>query len=114
MDIQGSEFNALIGMRRLVLRDRPLFFVEIEENYLLLFGASSKRLIEEFFALGYTLYRINTEYPCDHLAVPDERVPEFESELLNLYPWKVTKLKGTTIELTFIGSRNTYDNFTLT
>jgi len=114
MDIQGSEYNALIGMRRLVLRDRPLFFVEIEENYLVLFGASSKKLIEEFFALGYTLYRINTEYPCDHLAVPDEQVPEFESELLNLYPWKVTKLKGTTIELTFIGSRNTYDNFTLT
>ena len=114
MDIQGSEFNALIGMRRLVLRDRPLFFVEIEENYLVLFGASSKRLIEEFFALGYTLYRINTEYPCDHIAVPDEQVSDFETKLLPQYPWEVTKLKGQTIELTFIASRNTYDSFTLT
>jgi len=114
MDIQGSEYNALIGMRRLVLRDRPLFFVEIEENYLILFGASSKRLIEEFFALGYTLYRINTEYPCDHIAVPDEQVSDFETKLLPQYPWEVTKLKGQTIELTFIASRNTYDSFTLT
>jgi FkbM family methyltransferase len=74
MDVQGSEENVLKGATK-VLRDvRPYFVVEIEEHHLLEFGSSSKNLLNKFIEHDYVLYRIHTPYPCDHVAVPREKV----------------------------------------
>jgi FkbM family methyltransferase len=73
MDIQGAEYLALQGMQELIKRDRPYFFVEIEEPHLLRFGTSSKQVIEHFFQLDYSLVRIRNQWPTDHVAIPNEK-----------------------------------------
>ncbi|MBK3395987.1 MULTISPECIES: FkbM family methyltransferase [Methylobacterium] len=78
MDIQGAEAVALAGMRDLLARDRPVLFVEIEEEHLRRHGSSSKAVIEHLLGLGYSLLRIRNEWPTDHLAIPNERTDLIE------------------------------------
>jgi FkbM family methyltransferase len=113
IDIQGSEYRALLGMRQLIDRDRPVLFIEIEEKYLREFGTSSEQLITHLFSLGYTLFRIKTAYPCDHVAVPNERLDKLEPRVTAAVGTSVDKLHGTGIRLRFGSSKYTYDDFSL-
>lgn len=80
MDVQGSETNVLRGARYTLDKVRPFFVVEIEEHHLLEFESSSKELLNYFIDHDYVLYRINNQYPCDHVAVPKEMpVIDFKS-----------------------------------
>ena len=81
MDIQGSELNALKGMPNLISRDRPYFFFEVEEKHLRMRGTDALTLITEFITMGFVVYRIESNYPTDHLAVPIERRHYFESAI---------------------------------
>ena len=74
MVVQGSEENVLKGATKLLQDVRPFFVVEVEEHHLLEFGSSSKNLLNKFIDCDYVLYRIHTPYPCDHVAVPREKV----------------------------------------
>lgn len=80
MDIQGSELNALKGMKNLVLRDRPIIFFEVEDVHLEFRESSRKELFESFQKLRYIIYRIETVYPSDHLAIPIEKQIEIEAK----------------------------------
>jgi FkbM family methyltransferase len=111
IDIQGYEHIALRGMKELLYRDRPLLFIEIEEYYLEKAGTSSKLLIEYLFSLGYVLYRIKSKYPCDHFAVPRERVVEIETNFLPKLIFPVDKLEGTYIDLIFNSSAYVYSEY---
>ena len=114
MDIQGSEYRALLGMEALLKRDRPLVFVEIEEHHLRACGTSSKQLIEHFFARDYVLFRIVTNYPCDHLAVPRERADAIQAQLAaSGYSYPTTRLEGREIDLTFVGHSPNYSTYVL-
>lgn len=110
IDIQGAELSALIGMRNLILRDRPVFFIEIEEHHLQCFGTSSKALIDHLLALDYSLVRINTDWPTDHMAIPNER-PEIISRCLQQGEYKTDLLSGSSVELRF-ENRFFYAGFT--
>jgi len=72
IDVQGSESNVLKGAKYLLNEVRPYFVVEVEEHHLLEFKSSSKDLLNQFIDHDYILYRINNQYPCDHVAVPKE------------------------------------------
>lgn len=111
MDIQGSEYSALVGMSKLIQRDRPTFFIEIEEKHLRARGTSSKQLIEHLFSLDYTLLRIKTNYPCDHIAVASEKLELLEKTITNNYSFRLDKLKGKEITLTFDSNSNNYSEF---
>lgn len=113
MDIQGAELEALRGAKDLIKRDRPILFIEIEENHLTALGASSEELIEMVFSLGYVLYRIHSSYPCDHLCIPEESVEEFENHTLPRFDFKTSKLAGTRVRLFFDASvsKNNYESF---
>ncbi len=113
MDIQGAELEALRGAEKLIKRDRPILFIEIEENHLTALGTSSEELIEMIFSLGYVLYRIHSSYPCDHLCIPEESVKEFERHTLPKFRFKTSKLVGTRIRLFFdpTFSKNNYESF---
>ena len=100
IDIQGAEVAALMGMHDLILKDRPAFFIEIEEHHLKKYGTSSKVLIEYIMALNYSLLRIRTEWPTDHLALPNERKDLF-ARCLRQQKYKTDLLSGSKIELTF-------------
>lgn len=73
MDVQGSECNVLTGGDKYLTAFRPFVVVEIEEHHLNDFGKTSKDLLNMFIDRDYVLYRIMTDYPCDHVAVPKEK-----------------------------------------
>ena len=100
MDIQGAEFLALKGMQGLIARDRPYFFIEIEEPHLLRFGTSSKEVIEHFFQLDYSLVRIRSQWPTDHVAVPNEK-KDIVDRLVTRSGLATDVLSGTRISLDF-------------
>lgn len=101
IDIQGSETNALKGAEKLLLRDRPMLFIEIEEQHLLAFGSSSKDLIELILSYDYVLFRIKTNYPCDHICVVKDKAEEFERNILNKLNYNFEKIEGNKVNLTF-------------
>ena len=102
MDIQGSEVDALRGAVDLLRRTRPVLYVEIEEVHLKALGSSSKELIEMLFGMGYALYRIQTEYPNDHLCIPIERADDFERTKAGCFSFTLSpRIWGKTVTLTF-------------
>ena len=101
MDIQGSEVNALRGAKETIMRHKPIMFVEIEEQRLRSFKSSSKELIELLLGYGYTLFRVMTDYPCDHICVPKEKVGEFVLSVLEEFSYKVEKIEGEKVNLFF-------------
>ena len=102
MDIQGSEVDALRGAAELLARTRPILFVEIEEVHLRALGRSSKELMETLLGMGYALYRIQNEYPCDHLCIPIEKVAEFEQTTAHRFSFRLSsRISGKTVALTF-------------
>jgi FkbM family methyltransferase len=100
IDIQGSELAALRGMRDLIARDRPAFFIEIEEHHLQRFGVSSKMVIEHLMALNYSLLRIKTDWPTDHVALPNER-SDLLGRCMSQQKYNTDLLCGSRVELTF-------------
>jgi FkbM family methyltransferase len=104
MDVQGSEWKILQGSLHTLARCRPIMFVEIEEHHLRALGSSSKQLIEGLLALDYTLVRIITDYPCDHVAIPVERAAEIAAlQASLLFPTEV--IRGKRVALEFSGAR---------
>jgi FkbM family methyltransferase len=99
-DIQGAETEALDGMRRLIDKDRPILFIEIEEAHLSRRGSSSKTLIDRLLSLDYTLIRIRTEWPTDHIAIPNERT-DIITQIQGEAGHEVDLLMGSSVELTF-------------
>lgn len=105
LDIQGSEVRALEGARSLISESRPYMFVEIEEQHLRALGTCTKELIELVFSLGYVMYRIENEYPCDHICVPAEKSEYFERNVLPKLPFNTSpKILGSEVEVIFINS----------
>lgn len=100
MDIQGAEFGALNGMRATIDRDRPVLFIEIEEAHLRKLGTSSKAVIELLMSWNYTLLRIRTEWPTDHLAVPNER-EEILTRCREQKAYELDVLAGSKVDLHF-------------
>lgn len=70
MDAQGFEEKILDGAEEILREHRPIIFFEVEEKHLIKFGSSSKKLLMKSMGYGYDIYRINSPYPSDHVAVP--------------------------------------------
>lgn len=83
MDIQGSELNALKGMPHLIAKDRPYFFFELEDKHLSMRGTNALELLTQFVRLGYVVFRVESNYPADHLAIPIEKREYFETAIHN-------------------------------
>jgi|TARA_B110000971_G_C19985804_1_gene489502 FkbM family methyltransferase len=101
IDIQGSEVIALRGLRETLKSDRPIMIVEVEEGRLKSLGNTSKELIELLLSYNYTLFRIMSSYPCDHICVPKENADEFALSVLKKFSYKVEKIEGEKVELFF-------------
>ena len=102
MDIQGSELMALEGAKKLILKQKPIIFIEIEEQYLQNLGTSTKELIETLFSLNYALFRIETNHPCDFICVPIDRADSFENTILKNLSFQTSKrIFGKSVEVFF-------------
>jgi FkbM family methyltransferase len=81
MDIQGSELSAIKGMTKLLKRDRPFIFFEVEDIHLKFHKTTSAELYSYVSSEDYSIYRIDSQYPCDNIAVPNE---DLEDVLIKL------------------------------
>jgi hypothetical protein len=79
IDVQGSEVFLLEGADTMIRNSRPIMFIEVENNWLKCFGKNSEILLNKILSLDYILVRINTDYPCDHIAIPREKKNLLES-----------------------------------
>jgi FkbM family methyltransferase len=102
IDIQGSEVKALRGARSTISKFKPYMFLEIEEIHLQAMRSSSKELIELVLSYQYVLYRIENNYPCDHICVPLEKVEDFEKNMATNLGFTISpKISGSKVELLF-------------
>jgi len=76
IDVEGAEMLALLGMQRLVERDRPSFIVEFTDAYLKGLGHSAPQMAEWFVSRGYRIFRIDdgalVEFEPAAAARPDQ------------------------------------------
>ena len=105
-DMQGSELKFLTGASRILVRCRPVIFMEVEEPFLAVMGTSSREILNRLLSLNYILVRINAydkttgAFPWDHLAVPAEREDKIKDYLRRLeYPHDI--IKGKSVEVFF-------------
>jgi FkbM family methyltransferase len=68
IDVQGYELFALEGAKELITTYQPNIFIEIEPHQLIKFGITENQLVEYIKSMGYRMFKINNEYPCDHIC----------------------------------------------
>jgi len=68
MDIQGYELFALQGAQNILSIYQPDLFIEIEPHQLIKFNVTEEQLLTYIKSFGYSIYKINNEYPCDHIC----------------------------------------------
>jgi FkbM family methyltransferase len=100
VDVQGSELNFLLGAAKVLDNSRPILFMEVENHFLRQFGCDSGALLNKLLSLSYILVRINTEYPCDHLAVPREKA-HMLPDLLRDLQFSYDVIDGSSVEVFF-------------
>lgn len=62
MDIQGSEANALEGMKKLIEKHKPYFILEFSPNHLKLCNSSSFDILSFIDKNNYILYHLREEF----------------------------------------------------
>jgi len=87
MDIEGAEYNALLGMNRVLREDRPVLFIEIDGNLLARFGRMPADVHEYLRSLSYSAYGIKENSRFEKMNVPGEGelvvfVPEEKGHLV--------------------------------
>jgi len=68
MDVQGYELFALQGGEQTLKNHTPDIFIEIEEHQLAKFNVTKEQLVDYIKSFGYRMFRIDNEYPCDHIC----------------------------------------------
>jgi FkbM family methyltransferase len=68
MDVQGYELFALLGAENTIRKSLPDIFIEIEEHQLAKFDVTKEQLLNYIKSFGYKMFRIDNEYPCDHIC----------------------------------------------
>jgi FkbM family methyltransferase len=59
IDVEGAEFKVLAGMERLIVRDHPIFAVELSDSWLRTLGSSAEQLMEFLRGYEYEVFRLN-------------------------------------------------------
>lgn len=72
IDVQGYELFILEGAKNLLTTQKPTLFIEIEPHQLIKFGITENQLIDYIKSFGYRMFKINNEYPCDHICTVND------------------------------------------
>lgn len=77
LDVQGFELAALQGSINILSRYKPVIAIEIEESCLLMNGYDTKTLVDYIESLGYVIFYLESDYPCDHICVHKDNLDKF-------------------------------------
>jgi FkbM family methyltransferase len=56
VDVEGAELQVLLGARDILVRDRPILHLEIEEKWMKAFGYGPDAIEEFLRSIGYTIF----------------------------------------------------------
>jgi FkbM family methyltransferase len=68
VDVQGYELFMLQGAKNTLQTYKPNIFIEIEPHQLIKFNITENQLIDYIKSFGYRIFKINNDYPCDHMC----------------------------------------------
>jgi FkbM family methyltransferase len=68
IDVQGYELFTLQGAENTIKKSLPDIFIEVEEHQLAKFDVTKDQLFDYIRSFGYRMFRIDNEYPCDHIC----------------------------------------------
>jgi FkbM family methyltransferase len=68
IDVQGFELDALKGAKNILTNYQPDIFIEVEPHQLAKFNTTDEDLFNYIKSFGYDIYKINNDYPCDHIC----------------------------------------------
>jgi FkbM family methyltransferase len=74
IDVEGAEFMALSGMKRLLERDHPHILLELSDAWLRELGASAQAVCDLFRGFGYSLYRLTRDGAADLREIPASQI----------------------------------------
>jgi FkbM family methyltransferase len=57
IDVEGYEYAVLLGAEKTLKQHSPLLFVELDDNYLITQGKSTKMVLELLISYGYTNFK---------------------------------------------------------
>jgi len=80
IDVQGYELNVLQGGAKFFEEYKPVIAIEVEESCLLMNGYSAKTLFDHIRTMGYEIYYLESDYPCDHICVHRTKLDNFVKE----------------------------------
>jgi FkbM family methyltransferase len=63
IDVQGAEMMVLSGARRMVAANRPVLFIEVDNDALGQFGSSAEELLRTVLDLGYSAHTLTRRGP---------------------------------------------------
>jgi FkbM family methyltransferase len=68
IDVQGFEYFVLDGASKSINEFSPDIFIEIEEHLIEKFNITKNMIYDKLKFLGYNIYKINNDYPCDYIC----------------------------------------------
>lgn len=71
IDVQGAEERVLLGVRKLIDKFHPAFFIEIDDTILRTMGSSAERIFHLMAGLGYGIYRIQNRQISSTVSIPE-------------------------------------------
>jgi len=82
IDVQGFEKKVLIGAKETIKKNRPIIYIEIEQDQLELYGDSEESVLQLLIDYGYSFarfndgmsYQTNSGLCLDFVAIPNELV----------------------------------------
>jgi FkbM family methyltransferase len=85
LDVQGFEYFVLNGASKTISKFFPDIFIEIENHLIEKFGVTSDMIYNKLKSFGYSVYKIQNDYPCDHICtIKNIQIIESLSSQLNL------------------------------
>jgi FkbM family methyltransferase len=73
LDVQGYELFVLEGGINVIRKFMPYIFIEVEPHQLDKFHKQEIDIFNFLKNIGYEVYNINNEYPCDHICCPPDK-----------------------------------------
>jgi len=91
IDVQGFERKVLLGAKETIEKNKPIIYIEIEQDQLELYGDSEESVLQLLIDYGYSFTRFNSGLPyltksglcLDFVAIPNDLV--YSRELKTIF-----------------------------